>query len=124
MSTLTMETAFGAGATPQGAPHPAAPLTVASLATRPLAVATVATGTLAVAAVAARPLAVATVATGAASAPVAPGAAAAQMAGPVPCAARPSTGFIHLDGPCRCFFGGPAPEFAAQRRIGPLGQGT
>lgn len=31
---------------------------------------------------------------------------------PVPCAARPSTGFVHLDGPCRCFFGGPAPEFA------------
>ncbi|WP_024285775.1 hypothetical protein [Cellulomonas sp. KRMCY2] len=30
----------------------------------------------------------------------------------VPCAARPSTGFVHLDGPCRCFFGGPAPEFA------------
>lgn len=29
----------------------------------------------------------------------------------VPCAARPSTGFWHLDGPCRCFFGGPAPEF-------------
>ena len=32
--------------------------------------------------------------------------------GAVPCAARPSTGFLHLDGPCRCFFGGPAPEFA------------
>lgn len=31
---------------------------------------------------------------------------------PVPCAARPSTGFVHLDGPCRCFVGGPAPEFA------------
>ncbi len=30
---------------------------------------------------------------------------------PVPCAARPSTGFVHLDGPCRCFSGGPAPEF-------------
>lgn len=30
----------------------------------------------------------------------------------VPCAARPSTGFLHLDGQCRCFFGGPAPEFA------------
>jgi hypothetical protein len=30
---------------------------------------------------------------------------------PVPCAARPSTGFMHLDGPCRCFAGGPAPEF-------------
>ena len=29
----------------------------------------------------------------------------------VPCAARPSTGFVHLDGPCRCFVGGPAPEF-------------
>ncbi|HEY3438116.1 MAG TPA: hypothetical protein VGK35_10560 [Actinotalea sp.] len=32
---------------------------------------------------------------------------------PVPCAARPSTAFVHLDGPCRCFFGGPAPEFTA-----------
>ena len=30
----------------------------------------------------------------------------------MPCAARPSTGFVHLDGPCRCFVGGPAPEFA------------
>lgn len=32
---------------------------------------------------------------------------------PVPCAARPSTSFAHIDGPCRCFFGGPAPEFGA-----------
>lgn len=31
---------------------------------------------------------------------------------PVPCAARPGTLFRHLDGPCQCFFGGPAPEFA------------
>lgn len=30
---------------------------------------------------------------------------------PVPCAARPGTGFVHLDGECRCFVGGPAPEF-------------
>lgn len=29
----------------------------------------------------------------------------------VPCAARPSTRYRHLDGPCRCFVGGPAPEF-------------
>lgn len=29
----------------------------------------------------------------------------------VPCAARPSTGFRHYDGPCQCFFGGPAPVF-------------
>lgn len=29
----------------------------------------------------------------------------------VPCAARPSTQFVHRDGPCRCFVGGPAPEF-------------
>ena len=28
-----------------------------------------------------------------------------------PCAARPSTGMRHLDGPCQCFFGGPPPEF-------------
>ncbi|KGM08863.1 hypothetical protein [Cellulomonas bogoriensis] len=33
------------------------------------------------------------------------------VAMPVPCAARPSTKFVHLDGPCACFFGGPAPEF-------------
>ena len=31
--------------------------------------------------------------------------------GAVPCAARPSTRFVHRDGPCRCFVGGPAPEF-------------
>ncbi|MBO1753021.1 hypothetical protein J4G33_14505 [Actinotalea sp. BY-33] len=37
--------------------------------------------------------------------------------GPVPCAARPSTGFIHRDGPCRCFFGGPGPEFAPVREL-------
>lgn len=36
---------------------------------------------------------------------------------PVPCAARPSTGFVHLDGPCRCFVGGPAPEFAPSRPL-------
>lgn len=30
---------------------------------------------------------------------------------PTPCAARPSTAFLHRDGPCRCFVGGPAPEF-------------
>jgi hypothetical protein len=35
-----------------------------------------------------------------------------RSATPVPCAARPSTGFLHPDGRCRCFFGGPAPEFA------------
>jgi hypothetical protein len=29
----------------------------------------------------------------------------------VPCAARPSTGFRHFDGPCQCFFGGPPPSF-------------
>lgn len=30
----------------------------------------------------------------------------------VPCAARPSTGFIHPEGACRCFVGGPPPQFA------------
>jgi len=35
---------------------------------------------------------------------------------PVPCAARPSTNFVHLDGPCHCFIGGPAPEFAPLHR--------
>lgn len=38
----------------------------------------------------------------------------------IPCAARPSTGFVHLDGPCQCFFGGPAPEFAPARPLSPL----
>lgn len=28
----------------------------------------------------------------------------------VPCVARPSTAFRHLDGACRCFVGGAAPE--------------
>ncbi len=28
------------------------------------------------------------------------------------CAARPHSGLMHFDGTCRCFFGGPAPEFA------------
>ncbi|NTW42218.1 MAG: hypothetical protein HGA44_20460 [Cellulomonadaceae bacterium] len=41
---------------------------------------------------------------------------AAGVVEPVPCAARPSTGFLHLDGRCRCFFGGPAPEFAPMPR--------
>jgi hypothetical protein len=40
---------------------------------------------------------------------------------PVPCAARPSTGFIHRDGACRCFVGGPAPEFP--RAVDPSGYG-
>ncbi len=31
---------------------------------------------------------------------------------PVPCVARPGTTLWHLDGPCRCFVGGPPPEFA------------
>ncbi len=31
----------------------------------------------------------------------------------VACAARPSTRYRHFDGPCRCFVGGPAPEFPA-----------
>lgn len=35
---------------------------------------------------------------------------------PVPCAARPSTGFVHRDGRCQCFAGGPAPEFAPSRQ--------
>ena len=37
--------------------------------------------------------------------------------GSVPCAARPSTRFVHLDGSCRCFVGGPAPEFPPVVRI-------
>lgn len=38
---------------------------------------------------------------------------------PVPCAARPSTKFVHLDGPCQCFFGGPPPEFPPARDLRP-----
>lgn len=37
--------------------------------------------------------------------------AALAATAPVPCAARPSTAFVHRDGTCRCFVGGPAPEF-------------
>ena len=40
--------------------------------------------------------------------------------GAVPCAARPSTGFLHLDGACRCFVGGPPPEFAPAQPLVPL----
>jgi hypothetical protein len=32
------------------------------------------------------------------------------VTGPLPCAARPHSGLVHRDGPCRCFVGGPAPE--------------
>ena len=28
------------------------------------------------------------------------------------CIALPARRLIHRDGPCRCFFGGPAPEYA------------
>jgi hypothetical protein len=37
----------------------------------------------------------------------------------VPCAARPGSGLAHLDGPCQCFFGGPAPEFLGDGLRGP-----
>ncbi|GAA2719072.1 hypothetical protein [Cellulomonas aerilata] len=33
----------------------------------------------------------------------------------VACAARPSTDFVHVDGPCQCFFGGPAPILSTSR---------
>lgn len=32
--------------------------------------------------------------------------------GLTPCAARPSTDFVHPEGRCGCFFGGPAPVLA------------
>ena len=35
---------------------------------------------------------------------------------PVPCLAHPSTGFVHPDGRCACFFGEPAPEFKQPER--------
>ena len=44
------------------------------------------------------------------SVPAQHGPAPVEMLG-VPCAARPSTGFRHYEGPCQCFFGGPAPVF-------------
>jgi len=34
---------------------------------------------------------------------------------PAPCAARPHSGLVHLDGICTCFFGGPPPEFEPPR---------
>ncbi|UCN14847.1 MULTISPECIES: hypothetical protein [Cellulomonas] len=37
--------------------------------------------------------------------------AAGPCAGAVPCAARPGTPLHHPDGACRCFAGGPRPEF-------------
>jgi hypothetical protein len=30
----------------------------------------------------------------------------------VACAARPYTSFVHVDEPCQCFYGGPAPVHA------------
>jgi len=30
----------------------------------------------------------------------------------IPCAARPGSGLVHLDGPCGCFYGGPLPVYA------------
>lgn len=39
--------------------------------------------------------------------------------GPVPCARRPYASLVHLDGPCRCFIGGPPPEFAASASRAP-----
>ena len=32
---------------------------------------------------------------------------------PFPCPAHPGTRYVHLDGACGCFYGGPAPEMAA-----------
>lgn len=37
----------------------------------------------------------------------------------VPCAARPYASLVHVDGACRCFTGGPPPEYAAPRNPGP-----
>ena len=31
---------------------------------------------------------------------------------PVPCVAHPCAGMVHIDGPCQCFVGGPAPVHA------------
>jgi hypothetical protein len=37
----------------------------------------------------------------------------------VPCAARPYASLVHVDGACRCFAGGPPPEYAPPRHPGP-----
>ncbi|MCC2333754.1 hypothetical protein [Cellulomonas wangsupingiae] len=47
---------------------------------------------------------------GSSAAPSAPSALAGATTW-VPCAAHPGAQLRHLDGPCRCFFGGPPPEF-------------
>lgn len=39
----------------------------------------------------------------------------------VPCAARPATRFRHLDGPCRCFVGGPPPVYPSAGPVYPAG---
>ena len=39
---------------------------------------------------------------------------------PVPCAAHPYTSLVHVDGPCRCFAGGPPPEYAQRRPAAPV----
>lgn len=35
-----------------------------------------------------------------------------------PCVARPYAGWVHPDGPCRCFVGGPAPEREPEQALG------
>lgn len=35
----------------------------------------------------------------------------------IPCVARPGTAFRHLDGPCQCFIGGPAPQFGPSQGV-------
>lgn len=37
------------------------------------------------------------------------------MTAPLACPAHPSTDLVHLDGACRCFYGGPGPQHAASR---------
>lgn len=55
--------------------------------------------------------------TGALTSPAAPGIPSPRTpaddtarSGPMPCVARPHSGLVHRDGPCRCFTGGPAPQ--------------
>jgi hypothetical protein len=47
----------------------------------------------------------------------APGLDRGTHADAVPCAARPGSGRVHLDGPCQCFFGGPPPVFLDARYL-------
>jgi hypothetical protein len=50
---------------------------------------------------------------------------AGTWASPVPCVAHPCAGLVHVDGPCQCFVGGPAPvhvQSAPRVTVGEAGE--